>query len=77
MGSHYGENHRSTSFDEETTFLEQFVNGASGGWITEVSAIKVSYGKKINHKTGHGQIYYYHACMDEERRYPSIIVQRL
>lgn len=57
-GHHYGGNHRNMSFEEESVFLEQFIDDADGGRITDVSAIKAAYDEKIGHETGHGQIYY-------------------
>ena len=57
-GKHCGGNHRNMSFEEESAFLEQFINDADGGRITDVSAIKAAYDEKIGHETGHGQIYY-------------------
>lgn len=57
-GSHYGGNRRNMSFEEEEAFLEQFVDDADGGRITDVSAIKAAYDEKVGHKTGNGQIYY-------------------
>lgn len=58
IGNHYGGNRRNMSFEEETVFLEQFIDEADGGRITDVSAIKAAYDKKVGHETGHGQIYY-------------------
>ena len=58
IGRHYGGNHRNMSFEEESAFLEQFIDDADGGRLTDVSAIKAAYDEKIGHKTGHGQIYY-------------------
>lgn len=57
-GNHYGGNRRNMTFEEETAFLEQFIDDADGGQITDVSAIKAAYDEKIGHETGHGQIYY-------------------
>ncbi len=57
-GNHYGGNRRNMTYEEEAEFLAQFINAADGGHITDVSAIKVAYDKKIGHETGHGQIYY-------------------
>lgn len=57
-GNHYGGNHRNMTFEEEAAFLEQFIDDADGGQITDVSAIKAAYDEKVGHKTGHGQIYY-------------------
>lgn len=57
-GNHYGGNRRNMSFEEEAAFLEQFIDDADGGRITDVSAIKAAYDMKIGHETGHGQIYY-------------------
>ena len=57
-GNHYGGNHRNMSFEEESAFLEQFIDDADDGQITDVSEIKAAYDKKIGHETGHGQIYY-------------------
>lgn len=57
-GHNYGGNHRNMSFEEESAFLEQFIDDADGGRITNVSAIKAAYDEKIGHETGHGQIYY-------------------
>ena len=57
-GNHYGGNRRNMSFEEEAAFLEQFMDDADEGRITDVSAIKAAYDKKIGHETGHGQIYY-------------------
>lgn len=56
--NHCGGNHRNMSYEEEAAFLEQFINDADGGRITDVSAIKAAYDEKIGHETGHGQIYY-------------------
>lgn len=56
--SHYGGNRRNMTFDEEAAFLEQFVDDADGGHITDVSEIKAAYDEKVGHETGHGQIYY-------------------
>lgn len=57
-GNHYSGNHRNMSFEEEVAFLEQFIDDADGGQITDVSAIKAAYDEKVGHKIGHGQIYY-------------------
>ena len=57
-GNHYGGNRRNMTYEEETELLEQFINEADGGHITDVSAIKTAYDEKIGHETGHGQIYY-------------------
>ncbi len=38
--------------------MEQFIDEADGGRITDVSAIKAAYDEKIGCETGHGQIYY-------------------
>ena len=57
-GNHYGGNGRNMTYEEEAEFLEQFIDGADGGHITDVSAIKAAYDEKIGHETGHGQIYY-------------------
>ena len=57
-GNHYGGNRRNMTYEEEAELLEQFINAADGGHITDVSAIKTAYDAKIGHKTGHGQIYY-------------------
>lgn len=57
-GNHYRGNRRNMSFEEEAAFLEQFIDEADGGRITDVSAIKAAYDRKIGHETGHGQIYY-------------------
>ena len=46
------------TYEEETELLEQFINEADGGHITDVSAIKTAYDERIGHETGHGQIYY-------------------
>ena len=55
---HYNGNHRNMTYEEEETFLAQFVNEADGGHITDVKKIKAAYDKKIGHETGHGQIYF-------------------
>ena len=55
--SHYGGNRRNMSFEEEAAFLEQFIDDADGGQITDVSVIKAAYDEKVGHETGHGQIY--------------------
>ena len=57
-GNHYGGNRRNMSFEEEEAFLEQFVDDADGGRLTDVSVIKAAYDEKVGHKTGRGQIYY-------------------
>ena len=57
-GNHYGGNRRNMTYEEEAELLEQFIHAADGGPITDVSATKTAYDKKIGHKTGHGQIYY-------------------
>ncbi len=57
-GNHYKGNHRNMSYEEEAAFLEQFVEDADGGRITDVSTIKAAYDEKVGHETGHGQIYY-------------------
>ena len=57
-GSHYGGNRRNMTFEEESVLLKQFIDDADGGQITDVSAIKAAYDKKVGHETGHGQIYY-------------------
>ena len=46
------------TYEEEAELLEQFIQTAEGGHITDVSAIKTAYDEKIGHETGHGQIYY-------------------
>ena len=46
------------SFEEEEKFLEQFINDADGGRITDVTVIKAAYDEKVGHETGRGQIYY-------------------
>ena len=57
IGSHHHGNHRNMSYEEETAFLEQFIDEAEGR-ITNVSAVKAAYDKKIGRETGRGQIYY-------------------
>lgn len=57
-GNHYGGNRRNMTFEEESAFLEQFIDNADGGQITDVSTIKAAYDEKVGHETGHGQIYY-------------------
>ena len=57
-GNHYGGNRRNMTYEEEAELLEQFIDAAEGGHITDVSAIKTAYDEKIGHETGHGQIYY-------------------
>ena len=49
-GKHYGGNRRNMTYEEEATFLAQFIDEADGGHITDV--------KKVGHETGHGQIYF-------------------
>ena len=56
-GNHYGGNHRNMTYEEESRFLAQFIDEADGGHITDVSAIKAAYDKRVGHETGHGQIY--------------------
>ena len=56
-GNHYGGNRRNMTYEEEAELLEQFIDVADGGHITDVSAIKAAYDEKIGHETGHGQIY--------------------
>ena len=56
-GNHYGGNHRNMTYEEESKFLAQFINEADDGHITDVSAIKAAYDKRVGHETGHGQIY--------------------
>ena len=56
--NHYSGNHRNMTYEEEAELLEQFIQTAEGGHITDVSAIKTAYDEKIGHETGHGQIYY-------------------
>ena len=46
------------SYEEEARFLEQFIDEANGGQITDVKAIKAAYDEIIGHETGRGQIYY-------------------
>ncbi len=58
IGNHYGGNRRNMTYEEETAFLEQFIDDADGGHITDVSAIKAAYDEQVGHKTGNGQIYY-------------------
>ncbi len=58
MGNHYGGNRRNMTYEEETAFLEQFIDDADGGHITDVSKIKAAYDEQVGHETGHGQIYY-------------------
>lgn len=58
VGKHYRGNRRNMSYEEETKLLEQFINEADGGQITDVKAIKAAYDEAIGHETGHGQIYY-------------------
>ena len=56
-GNHYGGNRRNMTYEEEAELLEQFIDVADGGHITDVSAIKAAYDEKIGHETGHGQVY--------------------
>ena len=56
-GNHYGGNHRNMTYEEEAELLEQYIQAADGGHITDVSDIKTAYDEKIGHETGHGQIY--------------------
>ncbi len=56
-GNHYGGNRRNMTYEEEAELLEQFIDVADGGHITDVWAIKAAYDEKIGHETGHGQIY--------------------
>lgn len=46
------------SYEDEEEFLSQFVDEADGGHITDVNAIKAAYDERVDHETGHGQIYY-------------------
>ena len=57
-GKHYGGNRRNMTYEEEATFLAQFIDEADGGHITDVKAIKAAYDKKVGHEAGHGQIYF-------------------
>lgn len=57
-GNHYKGNHRNMTIEQESELLEYFTNDADGGHITDVSAIKAAYDKKVGRKTGNGQIYY-------------------
>ncbi len=57
-GNHYGGNRRNMTYEEEAEFLNQFIDEADGGHITDVSTIKAAYDQKVGHETGHGQIYY-------------------
>ncbi len=56
--NHYKGNRRNMTYEEEAELLAQFIDEADGGRITDVSAIKAAYDKKVGHETGHGQIYY-------------------
>jgi len=58
VGNHYSGNRRNMSYEEEARFLEQFIDEANGGQITDVKAIKAAYDEIIGHETGRGQIYY-------------------
>lgn len=58
IGNHYRGNRRNMTYEEETAFLEQFIDDADGGHITDVSKIKAAYDERVGHETGHGQIYY-------------------
>jgi len=58
MGNHYGGNRRNMTYEEEAALLEQFIDDADGGHITDVSKIKAVYDEQVGHETGHGQIYY-------------------
>ena len=51
-GNHYGGNRRNMTYEEEAELLEQFIDVADGGHITDVSAIKAVYDEKIGHETG-------------------------
>lgn len=47
---HYGGNRRNMTYEEEATFLAQFIDEADGGHITDVKAIKAAYDKKVGHR---------------------------
>ena len=53
----HGGKHRNMTYEEEAEFLEQYLQAADGGHITDVSATKSAYDEKIGYKTGCGQIY--------------------
>ena len=57
-GNHYGGNRRNMTYKEEAELLEQFIDAAEGGHITDISAIKTACDEKVGHETGHGPIYY-------------------
>lgn len=58
VGNHYSGNRRNMSYEEEARFLEQFIDEANGGQITDVKAIKAAYDEIVGHETGRSQIYY-------------------
>ena len=52
-----GRHHENMSIEEETAFIQQFLNEASTGGILEVSKIKIAYEKIVKHKVPKSTIY--------------------
>lgn len=54
---HYVGNRRNMSFEEETTFLEQYRQRAEEGQLLETREIAKAYEEKVGHSIGGSQIY--------------------
>jgi transposase len=50
-------NNRNMSFEEESAFINGFVDRAKKGELTTVKDIKIAYEAKVGHKIGNGHIY--------------------
>jgi len=50
-------NHRNMSFEEESAFVNDFIDRAKKGELITVKDIKAAYEAKVGHKIGSGHIY--------------------
>jgi len=50
-------NNRNMSFEDEASFVNDFIEKAKKGHLTTVKEIKAAYEAKIGHKIGSGHIY--------------------
>ena len=54
---HYHGNRRNMSFEDETSFLEQYEQQAEHGNMVDIREIKDAYEKEVGHNISSGQIY--------------------
>lgn len=75
--NNYSGNHRNMSYEEESELLAQFIDETDGGRITDVSAIKAAYDKKIRTRDWTWTDTMYCIGTDGKRRCPETSIRRV